>query len=300
MEAATRNHSRGFRDLAFFEAGLVFLPGEQIGTEAIPPLGVKPCEEVLEALYAGVPDQPLHVGAVLTGHEHACCAGSSPRAWEWADAVDVARAIVGDVLGVELVVTQGGHQAFHPGRARAALAAHRRSGGLRRRAAPEAAGGPRHAGPFRGPGTERRGSVRGRRGCDRGQAHLHVPGVHPGRGPGGGLRTFRRAEVLAALREGAGELLEDVALFDVYSGSGIEPGKKSLAFSLRFRADDRTLTADEASARAKVPLPPPTNASGLSSANNGTSANEKGAGHGSHLVVRASPPFRVPGLLLGT
>ncbi|HEX9229276.1 MAG TPA: hypothetical protein VF885_21960, partial [Arthrobacter sp.] len=55
-------------------------------------------------------------------------------------------------------------------------------------------------------------------------------------------------EVLSALREGAGELLEDVALFDVYAGKGIEDGKKSLAFSLRFRAGDRTLTADEASA----------------------------------------------------
>jgi len=54
--------------------------------------------------------------------------------------------------------------------------------------------------------------------------------------------------VREALREGAGELLEDIALFDVYSGSGIEPGKKSLAFGLRFRADNRTLTADEASA----------------------------------------------------
>ncbi|WP_309072503.1 hypothetical protein, partial [Arthrobacter sp.] len=54
--------------------------------------------------------------------------------------------------------------------------------------------------------------------------------------------------VLATLREGAGELLEDVHLFDVYSGQGIGEGKKSLAFGLRFRATDRTLTADEASA----------------------------------------------------
>ncbi len=54
-------------------------------------------------------------------------------------------------------------------------------------------------------------------------------------------------QVLAALREGAGVLLEDVSLFDVYVGPGIEDGKKSLAFGLRFRADDRTLTADEAS-----------------------------------------------------
>ncbi|MCR2260249.1 hypothetical protein NSX25_23725, partial [Salmonella enterica] len=40
-------------------------------------------------------------------------------------------------------------------------------------------------------------------------------------------------DVLSALREGAGELLEDIALFDVYSGQGIEDGKKSLAFGLR-------------------------------------------------------------------
>ncbi len=56
------------------------------------------------------------------------------------------------------------------------------------------------------------------------------------------------ANVEAALREGAGPLLESVRLFDVYSGDRIGAGKKSLAFALRFRADDRTLTAEEASA----------------------------------------------------
>ena len=56
------------------------------------------------------------------------------------------------------------------------------------------------------------------------------------------------AQVEAALREGAGPLLESVRLFDVYTGDRVEAGKKSLAFSLRFRAADRTLTAEEASA----------------------------------------------------
>ena len=50
------------------------------------------------------------------------------------------------------------------------------------------------------------------------------------------------------IREGAGELVEDVRVFDVYQGPGIEEGRKSVAFALRFRAPDRTLTADEASA----------------------------------------------------
>lgn len=40
--------------------------------------------------------------------------------------------------------------------------------------------------------------------------------------------------VLDTLREGAGALLEDITLFDVYQGKGIEEGKKSLAFGLRF------------------------------------------------------------------
>jgi phenylalanyl-tRNA synthetase beta chain len=54
------------------------------------------------------------------------------------------------------------------------------------------------------------------------------------------------AELTATLRRGAGELLEDVRLFDVYTGDQIGAGKRSLAFALRFRAPERTLTVAEA------------------------------------------------------
>jgi phenylalanyl-tRNA synthetase beta chain len=55
------------------------------------------------------------------------------------------------------------------------------------------------------------------------------------------------AAVLTAITEGAGELLESARLFDVYTDSErLGPGLKSLAFALRFRAADRTLTIDEA------------------------------------------------------
>lgn len=50
----------------------------------------------------------------------------------------------------------------------------------------------------------------------------------------------------AALSEGAGELLESLRLVDDYRGAGVAEGAKSLTFALRFRADDRTLTAAEA------------------------------------------------------
>ena len=56
------------------------------------------------------------------------------------------------------------------------------------------------------------------------------------------------AEVEKALGEGAGELLESIRLFDVFTGEQIGEGKKSLAYALRFRAADRTLTVEEATA----------------------------------------------------
>jgi len=48
------------------------------------------------------------------------------------------------------------------------------------------------------------------------------------------------------IRRGAKGLLKDVALFDIYTGTGIPEGKKSVAFNLTLRADDRSLTAQEA------------------------------------------------------
>ena len=245
IEVARRNHSRGFRDVALYEAGSVFLPEGKIGTESIPPLGVRPADEVLEGLFDGVPHQPLHIAAILTGHDSPAAATHTPRAWDWADALDVAR-LIADVLGVELAVSQGSHQAFHPGRAaRLAL----RSGdvvGYAGELHPKLLAA--HDMPARSVAMEINVEALFEAAADVIVAK-HISGfpvatqdvalVVP--------QDVPADDVLAALREGAGVLLEDVALFDVYSGPGIDEGKKSLAFGLRFRADDRTLTADEAS-----------------------------------------------------
>jgi len=56
------------------------------------------------------------------------------------------------------------------------------------------------------------------------------------------------AEIEAAIRERGGRILEDVSLFDVYTGEQIEKGRKSVAYNLFFRAADKTLTEDEAGA----------------------------------------------------
>ena len=52
----------------------------------------------------------------------------------------------------------------------------------------------------------------------------------------------------ATIRKGAKGLLKEVALFDIYRGKGVDDGKKSVAFNLVLRADDRSLTAEEADA----------------------------------------------------
>ena len=48
------------------------------------------------------------------------------------------------------------------------------------------------------------------------------------------------------IRKGAKGLLKDCKLFDIYRGKGVDEGKKSVAFSLVLRADDRSLTSEEA------------------------------------------------------
>ncbi|QCU77771.1 phenylalanine--tRNA ligase subunit beta [Citricoccus sp. SGAir0253] len=247
LEIARRNHSRGFRDLALYETGLVFLPGQTLGSATIPPLGVRPSDEVLAELGAGIPDQPRHVAAVLTGHDSAPGPGHAPRAWDWQDALGAALDVA-DLLGVELEVAQGRHQAFHPGR----TAELRLAGGARTVVGYAGELLPKwleeHDLPARTVAAE----------LDLDALIAAAPEVVVA----APLSTFPptsqdvalvvdadvvAGDVLDTLREGAGELLEDIALFDVYAGQGVPEGRKSLAFSLRFRAPDRTLTADEAS-----------------------------------------------------
>ncbi|MEE1622000.1 phenylalanine--tRNA ligase subunit beta [Zafaria sp. Z1313] len=245
LETARRNHGRGFRDLALYEGGLVFLPGDTLGSPVLPPLGELPSQEVLDGLLAGIPEQPWHLAGVLTGHESAPAAGHAPRAWDHADAIDAALS-VGEVLGVEIVVAQGSHQAFHPGRT-AALSL--RTG--------EHLG---YAGelhpkllkeldlPVRTVAFELNAQAVFDAAADvivaRPISTYPVSTQDVALVVDAGVVA---ADVLETLREGAGGLLEDIALFDVYAGPGIEEGSKSLAFGLRFRAADRTLTADEAS-----------------------------------------------------
>ena len=57
--------------------------------------------------------------------------------------------------------------------------------------------------------------------------------------------------LLAAVRNAERGLIREVALFDVYSGPGLEPGRKSLAVAVRLQAQDHTLPEAEIEATAK-------------------------------------------------
>ena len=65
--------------------------------------------------------------------------------------------------------------------------------------------------------------------------------------------TIPAQQIVDAARSGGTALLRDVSVFDVYTGPGVDEGKRSLALRLTFRAEDRTLTEEEASkARGKI------------------------------------------------
>ncbi|WP_432573215.1 phenylalanine--tRNA ligase subunit beta [Kineococcus sp. SYSU DK005] len=251
VEVVRRNVSRGLRDLALVEFGAVTRPRAGTGPAPLPGADRRPGEEELTALLAAVPPQPLHVAGVLTGTRRppgAAAAGFARDAEPvlWADAVDAVRTVAA-ALGVPVVVEAGEHAPWHPGRcARVSTPAGHLVGhaGELHPAALAALELPARSAAFeldldvllaQVGATPQVAELSGYPAATQDVA-LVVEGA------------VAAAAVEEALREGAGELLEDVRLFDVYTGPQVGEGRRSLAYALRFRAPDRTLTAEEASA----------------------------------------------------
>lgn len=223
-----------------------FIPGERQGSASIPPLGERPSDEVLADLNAGIPEQPVYFSGLFAGAEHEPMPGTQARAYDWRDALDAAR-LIADVLGVEIVIAQGTHQAFHPGRTAQLRTQDGQTIGYAGELHPkllQTENLPERTCAFEVNFTELFAS------------RLGVPQASPIYGYPAATQDVAlvvdedipASEVAQALRDGAGELLEDLRVFDDYRGQGVESGKKSLAFAMRFRAPDRTLTAEEASA----------------------------------------------------
>jgi phenylalanyl-tRNA synthetase beta chain len=261
LRVLARNIGRGFTDTAIFEIGLVFRPRPGAAPSA-PILAVNrgPTVAELATLEAALPDQPLRIGAVLAG-ERALDGWWGPgRPATWADAIEAARA-VGRVCRVPLDIRADKHAPWHPGRCAAIYA----------QVGPDetADGQPRewlagHAGELHPRVIQAFGLPD--RTCamelDLSVVFTAAEGVGAVQGPQLSAYPLATqdvalivdaavpaAEVEAALVAGApAELLEGVRLFDVYTGAQVGEDRKSLAYTLRFRAPDRTLTAAEATA----------------------------------------------------
>lgn len=245
VEALRRNVGRGATDVALFETGLVTRPRSLGAVAPQLPVGILPSADQLAALHAAVPPQPQRVALLMAGQRVLPGWDGPGRAADWTDALDAAL-LVARTLGVEVTVTADEHLPWHPGRcarleAGGALVGH---------------AGELHPKVVAALGLPDR-TVAAELDLDvlvasSGELRRAVP-----------VSTFPLAkedvalvvdaavpagDVAAALRDGAGALLEQVRLFDVYAGPQVGEGRKSLAFSLRLRAPDRTLTADEVTA----------------------------------------------------
>jgi phenylalanyl-tRNA synthetase beta chain len=252
-----RNIGRGFPDVALFEMGLVFRPRPGAPVSApILPVDRRPTVEEQAELAAPLPDQPLRIGAVLTGNRELPGWWGAGRPAGWEDAIEAARTVL-RTSRVPFEIRADQHDPWHPGRCAAIfvqppgggewLAGH--AGELHPRAI--AAFGL----PARTSALELDMSVIETAADMLGPAEAPQLSPYPVAVQDVALvvpASVPAADVERALTAGAataGDVtLEDVRLFDVYTGDQAGEGRKSLAYTLRFRAPDRTLTADEASA----------------------------------------------------
>ncbi|GAA1959051.1 phenylalanine--tRNA ligase subunit beta [Nocardioides panacihumi] len=244
LEAAGRNLGRGAAGVTLFETQTVAIPADQ-GPAPIYGVDRRPTDVELDALLAAIPRQWAELGVVFAGEQERVGWWGAGRTASWEDAVAVVRRLA-DELGVAIEVESAAVMPWHPGRCAKITAGDRTLGFA----------GELHPTVCRAHGLPERSAAAV---IDLDTLMELAPEVVAGPA----FSTFpvakedvalvvdesvTAAAVEAALREGAGPMLESVRLFDVYAGEQIGAGKKSLAFALRFRAPDRTLVEGEAGA----------------------------------------------------
>ncbi|MFA6575434.1 MAG: phenylalanine--tRNA ligase subunit beta, partial [Nocardioides sp.] len=244
LKAASRNLGRGASGVALFETGTVAFP---VDRGAAPIYGVdwRPTDDELAKLFEAIPRQPLFLALVLAGESERTGWWGAGRDSGWADAIGLVRRLAAE-LGVQLEVRSAAREPWHPGRC-----ARLEVGGVELG----------HAGELHPTVCKAFGLPARSAAVEVDLDFLMRHAVDVVAGPELSAYPLAKedvalvvdatatvADVEDALRRGAGELLESIRLFDVYTGDQIGEGKKSLAFALRFRAPDRTLTEQETSA----------------------------------------------------
>ncbi|HUB40628.1 MAG TPA: phenylalanine--tRNA ligase subunit beta [Streptosporangiaceae bacterium] len=254
FRTVARNLGRGFNDVSLYDFGVVFRPRPGAPSFApVLPVDRPPTVHEVARLEAALPDQPLHVGAVMTGNAEAAGYWGPGRPAGWQDAIEAARVVL-RTSGLAFDIRADQHEPWHPGRCAAIfvrsdegqewLAGH--AGELHPRVI-AAYGLPARTAAMEldlsviETAADAAGPVQAPSLSSYPLAVQDVALVVP--------QSVPAAEVERALVAGAAEAgdvqLESLNLFDVYTGEQVGEGRKSLAYTLRFRAPDRTLTAEE-------------------------------------------------------
>ena len=241
IEVAARNISRGAKDFAIFEMGSIFRSSQKLVPAISPQLGKRPEQKIIDEMYASVPPQAFHVAGLLVGKTESEDWQGKARAYTWQDAIAYAQDIL-ELCNLEWSITRSDFAPWHPGRCAELIVDGKAVA---------------HAGEIHPKIIERYGlperSVAFAVGLSALPDSQIVKPTRVGTMPAAVQdvalvvdASVTAQEVESALREGAGDLLESVTLFDRYDKIG--DGKISLAFTLTFRAPDRTLTGAEVSA----------------------------------------------------
>ena len=241
LETVRLNVARANPAVGVFETGLVTRPE---GIRPAPParVGRRPSDAELDGLAAALAAQPLHVAGVACGPMAPVDYGFAPPAWDWRDAVEAVETAARTV-GARTTRRAAERAPWHPGRC-AQIFAEGAAIGWAGELAPAVCAA------FDLPAR----SVAFEFDADALCAAARPGGfdVRPILTPPAAKEDIALvvdADVTAGeledvVREAAGPLLEDLRLFDVYTGEQVAEGKKSLAFALRLRGE-ATLTAEE-------------------------------------------------------
>ena len=241
IEVAARNISRGAKDFAIFEMGSIFRSSQKLVSAISPVIGARPDAKTISTIYSSVPPQAFHVAGLLVGKNEGENWQGKASAYSWQDAIAYAQDIL-RLCNLEWSVKRSDYAPWHPGRCAELIVdgkAVAHAGEIHPRIIAKY-GLPERSVAFAVglsalPGSE---IVRPTRVGTMPAAVQDVALIVDAKVPA--------AEVESALRSGAGDLLESLTLFDRYDKIG--DGKISLAFTLTFRASDRTLTGAEVSA----------------------------------------------------
>ena len=240
IEVAARNISRGAQDFAIFEMGSIFRSSKKLETFVNPDTADRPSQQVISKIFDSVPEQTEMVAGLLVGKKEVENWQGKSQSFEWNDAISFAQEIL-DLCHLDYEIKRSELAPWHPGRCAELIVdgkvvAH--AGEIH----------PRILAQYNLPARSSAFAINLGALPASGLVRPNRVGVMPAAVQDVALiveSTVPALEVQQALKDGAGDLLESISLFDRYDKVG--DGKVSLAFTLTFRAEDRTLTGEEVS-----------------------------------------------------